>query len=134
MADRRYSTRTFAVAMVLAFLGGVSVTWAFMRRESLREVMSVSLAHELETTGLCANALTLVERSEGAKLSALLQHRLDGAIRQCAWLVDSGARLGIAAPNLVESTRRAAAYYERRNDAGHKRDAELLVRELTEER
>ena len=132
MPDRRHSTRTVAVGALLALLGGASVTWALMRKGADQEIKSVSLAHELEVTGLCANALTLIQSSEDTKLSAALQQRLDTALRQSSWLVDSGARLGIAGPNLRDAARRAAAYYDESGDPGRAQDAERLMQELNE--
>jgi len=133
MPDRRHSTRTVAVAALLALLGGASATWALMRKGADQDIRSVSLAHELEMTGLCANALTLMQSSEAAKLSAVLQQRLDTALRQSFWLVDSGVRLGIAGPNLRDAARRAAAYYDESSDPGRAQDAERLMQTLNEE-
>ena len=134
MANGLHSTRTLAVAALLAIMAGASATWAFIRSGADHEIRSVSLAHELEMTGICANALTLVEPTEGTKLSALLQQRLESSLRRSSSLVDSGARLGLAAPDLEESARRAVAFYERRNETERKREAERLLEKLTEAR
>jgi len=69
---------------------------------------------------------------DGVKLSALLQRRLDGALQHSNRLVDNGPGLGIAAPSLTDSVRRAAAYYGRVGDEKRKRDAEHLLEHLTQ--
>jgi hypothetical protein len=127
-----HSTRPVAVAMLVALLGGASATWALMRKGADQEISSVSLAHELEMTALCASALTLIQASEDAKLSAALKARLDTALRHSSSLVDSGVRLGIAGPNLRDAARRAAAYYESR-DPSRAQEAERLMQKLKEE-
>jgi len=134
MATRFHPVRTVAVAALLALVAGASATWALMRRGADQEIRSVSLAHELEMTGLCANALALLESTESTKLFALLQQRLDSSLQHSSSLVDDGAHLGIAAPNLRDSLRRAAACYEQVNEADRKRAADRLLQKLTEER
>ncbi len=133
MTKAASSIRLIAIAVV-AFVAGASVAWAVVRDIADREIRSVALAHELETTGLCVNVLTLAESAESAKLSTLLQDRLDAALAHSSRLVDEGARLGVAGPNLRESTRRAAAYYERQNDHARKHDAERLLHKLVEDK
>jgi len=129
-----YSIRTVATTAVLMLVAGIGAGRVSMRKQADREIESASLAHQLEVTGFCANALALVDSTEEAELSVLLEDRLKSAVVQASSLADGGARLGIPAPNLWESARRAAAYYERRHETERQRMADRLVQVLAEAR
>lgn len=124
--------RVVLVGLVLTLLLGAAVGWAHLQSERREDALLISLAKELEATGLCANALQLLEAGDTAKLSALLEHRLDAALRQADRLVDGGARIGPDLPNLRESMARAAAHYERRSDAARRQLARQVLSKMTD--
>ncbi len=113
-----------------AFIVGVGVTWLAEKRSRLDDVLSVTLAHELETAGLCANGLTLNRAGDHDRLVRLLEYRLDSAVSEASKLTDQGIRLGITAPNLRESVGRAAAYYSSAGEPDRQKRAENLLAKL----
>ena len=122
-----------AISLV-ALLLGASCAWFAERAVADRELRSLSLAHELEVTGLCANSLKLQGSQRGDTLVVLLEERLDSAVGHAANLVDEGARLYPGTPNLNDSVRRAADYYSSKNDAERKQSAETLLAQLNRDR
>ena len=124
-----------AIAITLAaLLLGAGSAWFAERTLAERELRSLSLAHELEVAGLCANSLKLQGSERGDTLVVLLEQRLDSAVGHAANLVDEGARLYPGSPNLKDSVRRAADYYSAKNDAERQQSAELLLTRLQRER
>ena len=124
---------TIAITLA-ALLLGAGCAWFAERTIADRELRSLSLAHELEVTGLCANSLKLQGTRRGDTLVALLEQRLDSAVRDAANLVNQGARLYPGSPNLKDSVRRAADYYAARNDAERQQYAETLLARLQRNR
>jgi hypothetical protein len=122
--------RNIIAITVTAFLLGAGCAWFAERAIADRELRSLSLAHELEVTGLCANSLKLQGNQRGDTLVVLLEQRLDSAVGHAANLVDGGARLYSVSPNLKDSVRRAADYYAAKNDAERRRSAETLLARL----
>jgi len=120
-----------AVAIALAaFAVGAGGALVLERRMVTRDVLSMTLAHELEATGMCANALRLNAANDPARLTTLLEWRLDAGIGRVERLVDQGARLESCMPNLRESVRRAAEYYSASGDADRQRRAATLLAAL----
>ena len=120
-----------AITITLAaLLLGAGCAWLAERTIADRQLRSLSLAHELEVTGLCANSLKLQGTLRGATLVVLLEQRLDSAVGHASNLVDGGARLYPASPNLNDSVRRAADYYAAKNDADRQQSAEALLARL----
>ena len=105
--------------------------WALPLRAQLHGLPALSLAHELETTGLCANGLALHAMGDGDRLARLLEQRLDSAMSQASMLTEQGIRLHSAAPNLRDGVWRAAAYYSSSGNADGQRRAEALLAALT---
>ncbi len=134
MDSRDRMLRITIVGAALALVLGVGSGWAWLQAERRKDVMDVSLANGLEATGFCANALHMLETGETAKLAALLERRMDAALRQSERLVVGGARIGRDFPNLRESMARAAAHYERRNDPTREQLAERVLARMTDER
>lgn len=123
------------IAITLAaLLIGVACAWIAGRTIANRELRSLSLAHELEITGLCANSLQLQGSQRGDRLVKLLEQRLDSAVGHAANLVDDGARLYPGSPNLKDSVRRAADYYEAKNYAERQHSAKTLLARLQTDR
>lgn len=114
-----------------ALLVGAGGMWALQLRAQLHGLPALSLAHELETTGLCANGLTLHAIGDRDRLARLLEQRLDSAMGQASALTEQGIRLNGAAPNLRDGVRRAAAYYSASGNAKGQRQAEALLAALT---
>ena len=111
---------------LVAFLSGAALSgWM-----GYRALMSVALAHELETTGLCANGLKLASTARSNTLGTMLENRLDNAVAESSRLVDQGARLTGPSPNLKDSVRRAAAYYTSAGDTEKAKAAEALSARL----
>ena len=124
-----------AVAITLtAFLLGAVCAWFAERAIADRELRSLSLGHELEVTGLCANGLKLQGTQRGDTLVALLEQRMDSAVGHAANLVDDGARFYPVSPSLKESVRRAADYYSAKHDAEKQQSAETLLVRLQRDR
>src|SRR5262245_29297561 len=105
---KRISATTVAISMATLLIGAGGGWW-FGRRTSDQEILGVALAHELELTGLCANALKLTSMQRTDKVTKLLGGRLDDALRAIHPYVDGGGGLhDFAVPNLRDSLRRAA--------------------------
>ena len=118
----------------VALLLGAGCAWFAERTIADRELRSLSLAHELEVTGLCANSLKLQGTQRDDTLVVLLEQRLDSAVGHAQNLVDDGARLSAGSPNLKDSVRRAANYYATKNDVAKQQSAETLLARLERER
>lgn len=123
-----------ATVSVSALLIGIAVGWYVGRVNANQELRSIALAHELEITGLCANSLTLQQRQDSGRLVTLLERRLDNAVGYSMRLVDEGARLYPASPNLRESARRAAEHYAAVNNMTKRQAAEALLARLSSAR
>ncbi len=120
-----------AVAVGVAFAFGVSSMWVLSQRSEPQGILGLALAHELETTGLCANSLRLNNASDRERLTRLLEDRLDDAVARATELTDQGAELSGAAPNLRDSIRRAADHYADTGKADEQRRAETLLARLS---
>ena len=124
-----------AAAVLVAFAVGAGLAWSLSKENLDHDLLGLTLAHELEVTGLCANALTLAEIPQSNKLSVLLDTRLASAVRRSSLLLEEGARFNsIATPNLRDSARRAADYFERKSDVGKQQEAERLFANLAAEK
>ena len=80
--------RNVIAITLTALLLGAGCAWFAERTTSDRELRSLSLAHELEVTALCANSLKLQGAQRGDTLVVLLEQRLDSAVGHAATLVD----------------------------------------------
>jgi len=125
-------TTVILIAIATALLGSVA-TWVLSQSTFVSQTLSISLAHELETTGLCANALKLEPLPRDGRLTRLLEDRLNNAVQQVSFLADEGAVLGGAVSNLRESLRRAVDYYEGRGDEARANQAKTLLIRLDRE-
>lgn len=115
-----------AAIAVAAFLAGAALSgWL-----GYRGLLGLALAHQLETTGLCANALESATTGPQDRLERLLENRLDHAVEESSRLVDQGARLAGPSPNLKDSVRRAAAYYTSAGATDKAQAAEALSARL----
>ncbi len=122
-----------AIAIVVAFLLGGGISLAVAYRVGTHGMVGLALAHELETTGLCANSLKLNAANDRERLARLLEQRLDSAVGQAASLTDQGAQLLGPSPNLRDSVRRAANYYAAVGDLARQRRTETLLATLERE-
>jgi hypothetical protein len=118
------------LAMAVAFALGAGSMWMVNHGAATDDVLRLALAHELEVTGLCANSLKLNGTNDRDRLTQLLEQRLDSAVADAANLTDQGARLGVGAPNLRESIRRAAGHYAETGKVEKQRRAETLLAAL----
>jgi hypothetical protein len=114
----------------VAFAVGAGSMWTVDRRAAADDILALALAHELEVAGLCANSLSLNSTNDHGRLTQLLEQRLDSAVADAARLTTQGARLGIAAPNLRESVRRAASHYAEAGRVEQQERAEALLAAL----
>ncbi len=121
------------VLALCALVVGAGAMWVLEKGLQDHDVLELSLAKELETTGLCANGLALNGANDRDRLARLLEQRLDSAVRQASILTDQGVRLRMAAPNLRESVQRAAAYYSSVGNPDRQRCAEALLAALGRE-
>ena len=114
------------LALGLISVAGLGV--AYLAGE--KSMLSLSLVHELEMTGMCANGLKLIGDDRNDALIMLLEDRLDSAIKHASQMVDDGIELDIAAPNLIDSVRRASDYYVVIENEDSKLAADNLLAEL----
>ena len=105
--------------------------WIFANQVDENAVQGVQLAHELETMGLCVNALNSLERGDVETATRLLEHRLASSLSVADRVAASGITIDQAIPNLKESARRAHDYVERHEIApGARQEARKLVEHL----
>lgn len=81
-----------------------------------REGEALALAHALEKTSLCANALNTLDNVSGTTTARLLDHQLRSALAEVERYSASAPRIHTMIPNLLDALRRAAKYAERIGD------------------
>ena len=120
------------VAMIAAaaLVAGTLVGWHAGRVNADGELRSLALAYKLQAANLCAGGLKLEQARHFDRLVTLLEQSLDDAVVDATRLVDEGAQLGPATPNLKDSARRAAEHYGAINDGAKKQKAEALLARL----
>lgn len=123
-----------AIAIVVAFLLGGGLTLAVAYRAGAQGLRGLTLAHELETAGVCANSLKLIGAGDSERLARVLEQRLDSAVVRAERLADQGARLYGPSPNLRDSVRRAGDYYAAVGNTAGEQRAEALLATLDRER
>ena len=112
--------RLIVLAVIVAITVGAG-SWILADQADDDAAQGLLLAHELETMGLCVNALNSLERGDVEKATRLLEQRLAA----------SGVTIDQAIPNLKENARRAHDYVERHEIApGARQEAGKLVEHL----
>ena len=99
-------------AMAGAFLCGTRVQ---SRAEG--DSRSVALAHQLEVTGLCANALRTMAADHQDSTTRMLKSQLGSSLRRAQALLSEGVVLPGHYPNLREAAHRANEYYREQDPA-----------------
>lgn len=124
------SLRVAILAVVVATIAGVGIG-AWLRRSGNEQLArDLSLAYDLDMGGMCAKGLTLNAVQDGDRLSKLLEMRLESTLQHIPHLLDEGASLEIAAPNMKESLARAADYYTSKGDNGKAESVQALLARL----
>ena len=120
--------------VILAVAAGITLSagsWILANQIDKDGDQSLWLAHELETMGLCVNALNALERGDVEKATRLLEHRLASSMSTANRLAVSGVTITGPFPNLKEGARRARDYVERHEIApGVRQEAATLVEYL----
>ena len=85
------------------------------RASADQELRSLSLAHQLEITSLCAGTLRLAAAGEPERVTGALEGQLASSLRRAQTLLSEGATLHGASANLRESVHRASEHYRSRD-------------------
>jgi hypothetical protein len=123
--------KAILIAAVAALAGGA---FGFLAGnfQAERQGEALALAHALEKTALCANALNSLTGSDEPIATRLLDQQLRLALESVDRYSVAASGIRPMIPNLVDSLRRAAKYAERIEDRPLARKISAVEKKITQ--
>lgn len=103
--------KTTILVLIAAAVAG-ACGFAIGHSQAERQGEALALAHALEKTGLCANALNMLAGPENTTSVRMLDQQLRLALGNAERYSASASRIRTMIPNLVDALRRARRYAE----------------------